>query len=420
MFISLILAIFILYKLMRYNNIRNIILFFFFVYLIILIIFQLNLARVGISDGLYGSDARLYYETAKAFSKGELPVENIFNFNGPLYVLWNYLFIITSSFLPDNLIVFMIKIANILFMLLFSINIYVFSLRSMRDEKKAVFLVILLLISGGFIYTSIRNLKEILLLYLFSEALLLIDIRKFSISSLTLLVLLSFCLHYIKPLSFIPFILAFLIKLERSKKLIILFLFISLIFGFGKFTKYWEYLQYQYFTEEFYSYSQTNTGIIIIYKERGFIQNLIRAVIFGIPRMLLLPSPVRYFTEIIMDNNRNEKTYYEGVETYILKLSQYILWWYMVLPLFFLNLFKEINMKDFSIKVFFIFFLILYSIKLLGSVDIREKLFIYFPIYYLVVKNLPNKLIESNLFKLLFIYLVIGLFDLIWTVLNLY
>jgi hypothetical protein len=420
MFILLILAIFILYKLMRYNNIRNIILFFFFVYLIILIIFQLNLARVDISDGLYGSDARLYYETAKTFSKGELPVEYIFNFNGPLYILWNYLFIITSSFLPDNLIVFMIKIANILFMLLFSINIYVFSLQSMRDEKKAVFLAVLLLISGGFIYTSIRNLKEILLLYLFSEALLLIDIRKFSISSLILLVLLSFCLHYIKPLSFIPFILAFLTKLERPKKLIILFLFIFLIFGFGKFTKYWEYLQYQYFTEEFYSYSQTNTGNIIIYKERDFIQNLIRAVIFGIPRMLLLPSPIRYFTEIIKDNNRNEKTYYEGVETYILKLSQYILWWYMVLPLFFLNLFKEINMQDFSIKVIFIFFLILYSIKLLGSVDIREKLFIYFPIYYLVVKNLPNKLIESYLFKLLFIYLGMGLFDLIWAVLNLY
>jgi len=406
---------------MRYNNIRNIILSFFFVYLIILIIFQLNLARVGISDGLYGSDDRVYYETAKAFSKGELSVENIFNFNGPLYILWNYLFIITSSFLPDNLIVFMIKIANILFMLLFSINIYVFSLRSMHDEKKAVFLVVLLLISGGFIYTSIRNLKEILLLYLFSEALLLIDRGNFSISSLTLLVILSFCLHYIKPLSFIPFILAFLIKLERSKKLIILFLFIFLIFGFGKFTKYWEYLQYQYYTEEFYSYSQSNAGVIIIYQERGFIQNLIRAVIFGIPRMLLFPSPVRYFTEIVkMDNDRNEKNYYEGVETYILKLSQYILWWYIVLPLFFLNLFKEINMQDFSMKVIFIFFLILYSIKLLGSVDIRLKLFIYFPIYYLVVKNLPNKLIKPYLFKLLFIYLGMGLFDLMWAALNLY
>lgn len=417
MIIVFILLLLLLWKLNRIQNknITSLVFIAFFLFLCILFIYQLVLLDNGLKDGLYGSDARLYFETTKKFVSGSVDYYSIFKFNGPFYILWNALFIKMSPFLSDFEIVLLIKLSNILLLILFSLNIYIFSVNNGLSRNRAKWIMILILCSGGFVYTAIRNLKEMLLLYILSEVLLLY-ISRFRYR--VLLYIPTFILmHYLKPLSFIPFIISEIIRYRRFSYLFLFIILFASLFFLKPFNQYLDYLLIQYASEDFVSqYSPKGIEVNILEGPSVNVLSIFKASIIGIPRMLLFPLPIRYI-EVLMQE-KEEKTYYEGLETYILKLSQYILWLYFIIPLFLVNIRKFLNLKeDEVLKIIFLWFLVVYSVKLIGATDIREKLFLYFSVYYLCVKYFRWS--KYFIYKVSIISIIVFFVDFFWVVITL-
>jgi len=147
-------------------------LFMVFAYLILLIVFQCDLKINDYPDGVFGSDAAYYYkQSINLLESSDLmkDVISINNQNG--YTCWSAL-ILATSFSRD---VVWIKLCNILLFMHILLSLYIILKKANFPEKYCYLALLLIAGNGAIAWTVIRNLKDILIVFLIIESILIID-----------------------------------------------------------------------------------------------------------------------------------------------------------------------------------------------------------------------------------------------------
>lgn len=395
---------------------------FFIIFLIItgaLVILQYELDLKGFTDGTYGSDANVYYQKSLDLANGKILFPSIRFSDKPGYYIWGALIELTSFYKS----VIWIKICNLLIFLHLLLSIYLILRKNKISARTALLAISVISICGILVWTTIRNLKDILLAFLIIESILVwenyFESKRDLFQKIKLLVYLGIILLILSSLRafFIFVVLAisvyYILKFPRSRLLKIAFLLIVIFVGILVFVKFYPpvVLVHEYKISTEYVLQRESSAIANFIKQLSPSKRLL----FGTIRYIILPVPFKYLKTLIAD--QSTKSYFTGFSDNFWKLESSFLWW-LLLPFIILGIFTKKYWKNRAITALGIWTflsLLVYGFMLVGGVDCRQKIPLY--IFGIILSVMKIKDLGIRKFSLYFsvggfILTIIGLW---WT-----
>jgi len=395
---------------------------FFIIFLIItgaLILFQYELNIKGFTDRTYGSDAAFYYQKSLDLVNGITPLSSIRLSDKPGYYIWGAL-IELSSFYKS---VIWIKICNLLIFLHLLLSIYLILRKNKISARTALLAISIISICGILVWTTIRNLKDILIAFLMIESILVwenyFESKRDIFQKIKLLIYLGIIFLILSTLRafFIFAILAisiyYILKFLKSRLLKITFtlivIFVSILVAAKFYSPVVLVHEYKISTE------------YVLQRESSTTANFIKQIsppirlLFGAIRYVILPVPFKYLKTLTAD--QSAKSYFTGFSDNFWKLESSFLWW-LLLPFTILGTFNRKYWKNRAITALGIWTflsLLVYGFMFVGVVDCRQKIPLYiFGIILSVMKIKDSGIRKVSLYFPVggFILIIIGLW---WT-----
>jgi hypothetical protein len=344
-----------------------------------LVFFQYELHINGYEMGTAGSDMSIYYDAQlKMFEEGNYLEELFSNRHAVGYIVWGAM-IQSLSF---NESVIWIKICNILIFLHLLLALYI--LLSKRFSYKASFLMTSFIsLDGILIWAAIRNLRDIIIMYLMVESILIMENlyekRKFDFKSIALLLLTVFVLGRFRLFGiFYVFVIIgiYLYKIVKSKTLFVAGFVTSLLIGI--------FLYNLFFVNDVSAYRLRYINQYVVKNNQrvelaGILQQgspLQRFVLGGI-RYVFLPSPMSLLSVTLSpDIQVYEPTSYIGFTGRFWLLESSFLWW-LLLPLCFFALLNKKyrgNTVMLSLGVIVILYIAMYGYIFGGATGSRQRI----------------------------------------------
>jgi len=385
-----IILTFILYffirKSKRKAQLITFIIFIFFVYIIFLLIFQWEIGEKNPQYyGNYGSDSYIYYNEALNINdSGDITnYSDILNRHAGIYYLLNALII---RFSPTPSVIY-IKIFNI-FIFMLTIVLVVLMLEKHYSLLCANIFLLITSINGLFIIYSIKNLRDILLLFLYVILIYLLDrsaVKKQAISKLIIMITVLFVLYYLRLQSFIISLLviyfSFILNANKKTRLLYyLLLPVAIICICYFLIPHYEDISRLKFINITIERLQNYTSDQLANKDvlNYFGTSYFNQFIIGSIRLVFFPIPLNFYRYFILEYIESNLDY--NVINILRIESSFLTYFMLFIILINVTYIKSIFKNKFILLFFIvvIFHQIIYGIVYLGGGDPRHKIYFIF------------------------------------------
>ncbi len=335
-------------------------------------------------NGTYGSDATNYYEIALNIVRGQIPVSLILRMHAGGYYIWDALIEWSSPWKS----ILWIKLCNIIIFIHLLLSIYLILRKNGFSLNNSLLTFKLLAINGGLIWTTIRNLKDILLSFLVAESILewedFLSEKKNFLTISKLIISLAVISLVVKTLrTFAIFVILIIciyfewrIPKNRNKKIMLVLSMILIMIFTAYFLYPTQVLTHEYEINTQYVltklHNKNSNYVYLVENNNPFIRIGISAF-----TMIFFPVPFRY---IRLLNFSSSGTYFTGVSDNFWKLECSLLWW-LLLPFFIMGIFtKKFWRNRFfaTFGIWSILYILTYGYMYAGFAgEIRQKVPLY-------------------------------------------
>jgi len=375
-----------------------------------LAILQYELYLAGSKDGTVGSDSSFYYNAALNIleSGDSFSILNLTE-HASGYKMWGALILSLS---PDKNVIW-IKICNVFVLLHLLLSLY-YLLRKIKVSPNISLLAISLIsIDGIIVFTAIENLRDIIIMFLIVQSILIMEQFKekkrinaslFIALPITIIILgtlRSFLIFYV--LSVLCYYILTTIKTNILK---IAFIMTVIVIGTAMFSVYFAGDKFGFYQEVIL---QRGASAVRPELAAAFSQgSVIKRLIIGSTRYLFLPSPFKYLSILISpDLAVYRSQVYLGFIGSFWELQSAFLWW-LLLPLIFWQLLDKKNWgRSFIIAlgIIAVMYMLMYGYLWGGEVAQRQRI----PIHILGIILAAIKLGETKTKSIMAVYPLIAI-----------
>jgi len=385
---------------------------------------QYELEVEGFNDGTTGSDATEYYAMSLKISDGELPISQAYQSYEPGYYILGA-FVDMTSFYRS---VLWMKLCNIFIFLHLLLSLYLI-LRKKNGFSPQISLlaVSVVSISGCLIWSTIRNLKDILTVFLTVESILIWEnysggrrgVRG-KAKLLVILGLITFSLSTLRDFS-IPIVFAISIYYmyvlskgsfkKRAVSIIVSILLIATIL-LSMYSPKAILQTYERAVQLRIEQFKSEKSQLAFISSKSYVAK----IALGLVRIVVLPVPTKYL--LLMDSDGSDGSVFTGFSNDFWHFAGSSLWW-LLSPLLIMGLCTRkywTNKGLVALGIVAFSYVLVYGSMYIGGGDVRDRIPLY--IFGIIVSVVKMK--DLGIKKFQFYYPLIGILVLFvglwWTV----